>query len=367
MTDIVRRLFMGLAAVSVAFTAWGIPSMATAASPYYKGKTITVLVGTAPGGGLDLHTRLFARHWRKHIPGNPQIIVKSMPGGGGAKVLNFLYERAKPDGQTVVWGPWNAAGVILGSPGLRYVPEKFEFIGAGGVFFVTIVRTDIPPGIKKGSDIVKAQGFKIGGRRADRALDLTGNLALDMIGAKYQFVPGYRGMARINPAIRRNEVQGGNSGMSGYYIFFKDTMIKQGQAIALWYHPTFDLNGNIGPRSKGFPPSMKSFVEVYEEVHGKKPSGHLWEAYKWFSTKVNAMTFTMSAPPGSPKEAVAALRKGHLATTKDPAYVKPLIKRFGAETRWVSLEQGLNVLKTYRNVDPEVLAVFKQMAKKGKK
>ncbi|MCZ6872726.1 MAG: hypothetical protein O7G88_04220 [bacterium] len=55
MKHIVKRLFMGLAVVSVAFAAWGVSSMATAASPFYKGKTITVLVGTAPGGGLDLH------------------------------------------------------------------------------------------------------------------------------------------------------------------------------------------------------------------------------------------------------------------------------------------------------------------------
>ena len=359
----IKQLLLGLIAACVGLAGWTLPANAD----YYTSKTITLISPVPGGSGLDRLTRSFARYWPKHIPGRPKMIVKNMPGGGFAKALNFVYEKARPDGLTLVWSPWKAAGILAGEPGIRFVPEKFVLIGSGQAYYVTLMRADVPPGIKKGADVVKAQTFNVGGRSASVALDVLGNLSMEMIGAKYRFISGYRGMNKINPAFRSNEVQAANSGHIGYHVFFKDTLIKSGEAIALWYHPTFDIDGNIEPRSGAFPPNVKSFVEVYEEVHGKKPSGPMWEAYKWYSMVPAGMSMSVFAPPGTSEEAVADLRKGHLATTKDPAYVKPLIKRFGAETRWVSLEQGLNVLKTYRNVEPEVLAVFKEMAKKGKK
>jgi tripartite-type tricarboxylate transporter receptor subunit TctC len=61
-----------------------------AAAPYYEGKTIRVIVGTSPGGGYDTYTRLIARHFGKHIPGSPSIIVDNMPGAGGTLSANYM-------------------------------------------------------------------------------------------------------------------------------------------------------------------------------------------------------------------------------------------------------------------------------------
>ena len=357
----IKQLLLGLIAACVVLAVWVLPLNAA----YYSGKTITLIVPVPGGSGLDRLARSFAHHWQKHIPGQPKIIAKNMPGAGGAKALNFLYEKARPDGLTLAWGPWNAAGILTGGPGLRYVPEKFELIGSGYAYRVTLMRTDVPPGIKKPADVMKAKTFNVGGRRADRSLDMIGNLAMEMIGANYRFISGYRGMAKINPAFRSNEVQAANSGHIGYHVFFKDTLLKSGEAIALWYHPTFDINGNIEPRSEAFPPNVKSFVEVYEEVHGKKPSGPLWEAYKWYSMVPAGMSMTVFAAPGSPKEAVADLRKGHLATTKDRDYLASETKRLGIPLRFISLGQAQKNFRTYRNVSPQMLEVFKKMAKVG--
>ena len=317
-----------------------------------------------PGGsGLDLMARNFARFFAKNIPGNPKIVPRNMPGGGGVKSLNFLYDKGRPDGLTLNFGPWNAAGVITGRPGIRYDPQKLVFIGANHTPQTTIMRTDFGPGMKSAADIVKVGKFKVAGRSADRSLDLVGNLALDLIGAEYLYIPGFRGMAKINPAIRRNEVQAGHSGYVGYNRFFKDTLIKQGKALALWYQSDFDAEGN--PVNNPTVTDFKSFHEVFKEVHGRLPSGPKWEAYKWYRTVEAQMTLTVFAAKGTPKAAVEALRKGYYATARDPEFLESSFKLIGIALTFTPLETGLRVLKTFKNVSPELMAVFKEMGEKG--
>lgn len=334
-----------------------------AAAQYFKGKTVTVIAPVPGGSGLDRMIRSFAHHWKNHIPGKPNVIVRNMPGAGGAQPLNFVYEIAKPDGLTLTWGPWNAAGILAGSPGLRYKPEEFAVVGTGHAYYMTLIRTDVAPGLKKPADIVKAKKFNVGGRRADRSLDLLGNLTMEMMGVKYRFVGGYRGMAKINPAMRANEVQAANSGHIGYHVFFKDNMIREGKAMVLWTHPGFDAAGN--PIANKAFPGIPTFHEVYQEVHGKLPSGPLWDAYKWYSSTISSTTMMVFAAPGTPKAVLADLRKGHAATTKDEVYLAGERKRMGVPIKFLSAEYGENVVKSFRYVDPKILKVLKKMSKVG--
>lgn len=354
-----RTFTTALVAAGLGLTLLAVPADAQ----YYKGKTINFLIPVPGGSGLDLIARNFVQHFAKHIPGNPKIVPRNMPGGGGVKSLNFLYDKGRPDGLTLNLGPWNAAGVISGRPGIRYDPQKLEFVGASHMPQTTIIRTDAGSGLKSSADILKAGRFRVAGRSADRALDLVGNLALDLIGANYLYIPGYRGMAKINPAIRSKEVHAGHSGYVGYSRFFKDSLIKDGKALALWYHSDFDAKGN--PINNPTVTDFKSFHDVYKEVHGKLPSGPKWDAYKWYRTVTAQMTLTVFAAKGSPKEAVEALRKGYYATADDPEYRKSSAKLTGVDITFTPLETGLRVLRDFKNVSPELKAVFKEMGQKG--
>src|SRR3977135_4385865 len=109
----------------------------------YRGKTLTVIVGLEVGGTSDTFARTFATYLRQHIPGNPNIIVQNMPGGAGILATNFLFEKAKPDGLTVLWGPWDPLAQALGNQGMRARYEKFEFIGGTGDTRVNYARTDV--------------------------------------------------------------------------------------------------------------------------------------------------------------------------------------------------------------------------------
>ena len=106
------------------------------AAPYYEGKTIRIIVGTSPGGGYDTYTRVLARHFGKHIPGNPTIIVDNMPGAGGLVSANYLFRVAKPDGLTIghfVGGQFLQQ--LLGRPGIEFDALTFEYVGAGAGLF----------------------------------------------------------------------------------------------------------------------------------------------------------------------------------------------------------------------------------------
>jgi len=80
---------------------WPISAGQAQTEPFFKGKTIKVIVGFPPGGAVDLWARFIAQHIGKHIPGNPDLIVQNMPGGGSVIAANQLYNMAKPDGLTV--------------------------------------------------------------------------------------------------------------------------------------------------------------------------------------------------------------------------------------------------------------------------
>lgn len=354
-----RNITMALVAAGVGLTMLAAP----AGAQYYKGKTINFLIPVPGGSGLDLIARNFIQHLAKHIAGNPKIVPRNMPGGGGVKSLNFLYDKGRPDGLTVNLGPWNAAGVISGRPGIRYDPQQLEFIGASHMPQTTIIRTDFGSGMKTSADIIKAGRFKVAGRSADRSLDLVGNLALDLIGANYLYIPGYRGMAKINPAIRSQEVHAGHSGYVGYNRFFRDSLIKDGKALALWYQSDFDADGN--PVNNPSVTEFKSFHDVYKEVHGKLPSGPKWDAYRWYRTVTAQMNLTVFAAKGSPKAAVDALRKAYYATADDPAYRQSSKKLTGVKITFTPLATGLQVIKTFKNVSPEMKAVFTEMGQKG--
>ena len=356
---------LSVACASVALAISVGASTSQAAEAFYKGKTITVLVGLSAGGGTDRGARAFTRFMGKHIPGNPGIIVKNMTGAGGQKALNFLYEKSRRDGLTLFFGAWNAPGALIGLPGVRSDPAKLEMVGSGGGTYLSIIRTNVAPGIKASKDIAKTNGFIMGGIRPTVVLDMLSRMSFDIMGVKYRYVPGYRGQAKLNPAIQSNEIQAVTTGYQGYRLFYKDTLLKNGKAIVAWHHPPYDGKGN--QMVSGSIAGAKSFLDVYQEIHGKKPSGTLWDAYRWTTTIIGASTQSLIAPPGTSKQALADLRKAHVATRNDPDFKAAWAKQFGIQLSWLKPGEDQRILKTYKNVKPEIVGLLKKYLKKVKR
>lgn len=125
---IVTAVSVGLAA-SAAWTA------ASAQQPFYQGKQITMVVGSAPSGGYDLYARMLARHWPQFIPGNPNVVVQNMDGAGSLVATNYLANTAPRDG-TTIGGVQNHMGFepLLGMTGprenVRFKAQELNWIGS---------------------------------------------------------------------------------------------------------------------------------------------------------------------------------------------------------------------------------------------
>ena len=107
------------------------PDRALAQAPFYQGKTITIVAGTAPGGIGDNRVKAVNPFLRKYIPGNPAIVVAYMDGGGGRQVGNHMYNNARPDGLTI--GAFSSSSVglnLLRESGVLYDIDKFIYLGS---------------------------------------------------------------------------------------------------------------------------------------------------------------------------------------------------------------------------------------------
>jgi tripartite-type tricarboxylate transporter receptor subunit TctC len=102
-----------------------------AQTPFYQRKTITLVVGTTAGSTYDAYARFIARHWGKHIPGNPDFIVQNMPGAGSLIAANYLYGVAKPDGLTIASIiPALYFNQLAGRKEVQFDYSKFNWIGS---------------------------------------------------------------------------------------------------------------------------------------------------------------------------------------------------------------------------------------------
>src|SRR5574341_311197 len=144
-----------------------VAPMQAAERPFYQGRNITFLINFSAGGPTDIEGRIVARHLAKYIPGNPVVVVQNMSGAGGVTGMNFLGEVAKPDGLTMGYftGPYTHQ--MMRTPTLRVDFNKVPFIASVGSVTVCYIRADVSPGIKKPTDIAKAERFKAGGLSFD--------------------------------------------------------------------------------------------------------------------------------------------------------------------------------------------------------
>lgn len=360
------RNFGKLVAVSAAVFAAAAPQTA-AAKEYYAGKTITVLVGFSAGGGTDTAARILTKHYAKYVPGNPKMQVKNMPGAGSIKAHNFVYERAKPDGLTILYTPVQFSAQLFRSKGVRFEYKKYSLIASlKGSPFVMFARTDsVAGGLKNPADFINAKNVRFAGIRPTVTLDMLGRTSLDLLGIKYIYIPGYRGAAKVRPAIRSNEANAAVHGLVGWRSGVEPTMAKEGIVKALWYYPLKNERGQFV--KSPLVPEMKTFLEVYREIKGKDPSGPYWDALKLVLDLRGVMTNLFLGPPGMNKEAVAALSVGFRKMIKDPAAIAQQKKSIGFAYSGVPLETARSFIANLNKTDPKVIEFWKGYIKKASK
>ncbi len=360
-----RKMIFGI--TTAALLASGFTHEASAQSGnYYQGKTLTILVGLEAGGTSDLFARSFSQYLRKYIPGSPNIIVQNMPGGAGLVATNFLAERAKNDGMTILWGPWDPlAQAIGGAGGYRVRYEKLEYLGGTGDVRVNYARTDsVPGGMKKAADIVKAELITTGETNATAISGLMARLALDTLGVKNRLILGYRGGADVFLGLQRSELQFHNTSITTFRSR-SAAFVKSGEGIGINYYVPVDEAGNY-ERNKAIT-EMPAFPDLYKEIYGKMPSGPTWDALNWLTNQVGELTFIAFAPPETPAPVVSILREAYEKASLDKDFTAETVKQFGLPYSFVGPDRGAAILKSLANVSPQVLDTLKKTIESGQR
>jgi len=353
-----------LAAALAFCTAVASASQGQAQAPFYKGKQLTLLVNFGAGSATDIDARVFARHFIKHIDGAPQLIVQNMAGGGGANGTMFLGEVAPKDGTVVGFLTATAWNFAAEPERFRVDFKTYEHVGYTGGTAVYYMRKDVPPGIAKPTDIVKAKGLVSGGVNARTGRDISIRLTLDILGVPFRHVTGYGSGERARLALQRQEIHLYADTTPGYRGAVEGTLVKDGTVIPLWYDPHYD--GKTFGRSKqveGLP--IRAYHEVYQEIFGKMPSGQLWDTYLALITLNGAMQRILSLPPGAPPAAVAALRAALQRLNNDKEFHADATKVLGFIPEYYA---GADVGPQIRNaltVKPEIRKFVAEYIPKG--
>ena len=186
--------------------AWN--SSIQAQTPFYQGKTISLVVGTSAGGLYDRYARLIAEPWSKHIPGNPTIVVQNMPGAGSLIAANHVYGVAKPDGLTILSiVPAIYFNQLAGRQEVRFDWLKFNWIGSvDRSDNLLYMRTDAP--FRTIHDVRRAiQPPKCSATGTGTVGHYTPTLLNQTIGTKFELVLGYPGAPEMDLAVEKNETQ----------------------------------------------------------------------------------------------------------------------------------------------------------------
>jgi tripartite-type tricarboxylate transporter receptor subunit TctC len=274
---------------------------ADAIEDFYRGKTITMIISTGEGDGQDKTARIIGRHWTNHIPGNPTIVPKNMPGAGNLRATNFLYGQAPKDGTTLAAIiPSFVLQQMLGGSGVMYDAARFNWIGSSNASNPTIY-TWHTAGVKTLADATRKEVL-MGGTGAGSNSVLYPTLFNTIMGTRFKVIMGYRNTGQVNLAIERGEVQG-RAGETFNVLMANEPHWVREKSI--------DILVQIGrDKEKGF-----EQVPLATEFAKDQASRDMLQVF----SDVIALGRPYLAPPDVQGERVVALRNSFDAAMKDPA------------------------------------------------
>ena len=327
--------------------AWN--SILHAQTPFYQGKTITLIAGTSAGSQYDAHARLIAQHWGKHIPGNPDFVVQNMAGAGSLIAANHLYNVAKPDGLTITSIiPAIYFNQLAGRKEVRFDYPKFNWIGSVDRSDNLIyIRSDTP--FKTIYDVRRAtQGPKCSATGTGTIGHYMPKLLNETIGTKFDIVLGYPGGPEMDLAVEKNETQ---------CRAFTHAAWFSGEPYRTWQTTGFAhvLIQTGRKRDERLPqvPTLNELMDEFKtEEAGRRlasvvlASGELGRPYL--------------LPPGIPAERLKILREAFTKLMADPGFLAD-VKRRNLEVEPSTGEELEKLAKEVMAQPPEIIERMKKL------
>jgi tripartite-type tricarboxylate transporter receptor subunit TctC len=325
----------GVAVAAVlAFTA-----SSAAAQDFFAGKTIDLMVGAPPGGGYDIYGRIVARHLGRHIPGNPNIVPKNMPGAGSARAAGFIAKIAPKDG-TVIANimPGAVIGPLL-DPKTEKLFDPTEVQYLGNVNNGTRVCISSTQSKVKTFDDARNIKSAFGGVSTNDSTRDYGYMHKKTSGAVWNMVTGYNGTADLALAVERNEIDG-FCGFDWASLKSQRPNWVKDKLVNILLQDSIEPNDEL--TKLGVP---HVFRYVTSDTNRKVVELIL-------SQQVFHRSFI--APPGTAPAALAILRKAFDATMKDPQFLAEADK-LRIDVAPLSGERVQEVVRTLYASPPDVV------------
>ena len=321
-----------------------IAGSAGAQTPYYAGKTITIVRGGGPGGSGEFQSRALMPYLKKYIPGSPTIMMEFVDGASGRKGANYMY-TAKPDGLKIGSAGAMIPGPILGLSGSNYDIDKFIYIGStetGNPYVFFTRKTAAFDSLDK---VRNARGIRIGAHSVGHSVYVTARMFAHFLDFKEpKFVVGFND-PEMDVALNNGELDGRTSGNI-------DSVMKDLGAGVQFHATISNPKGRYDSRLPGL-----ADIDTFAKNDKERNVVNLLRAFQ-------VPRWPHHLSPGTPPELVKILREAMAKTFKDPGFQQDFKKLMGREPTPLTGEEVEQAIRDLPR-DPEVIALYKKLAEAG--
>ncbi len=292
-----KPVFMARWALAAALAA-GTAVPATAQDSFFRGKTVTLVVGFGTGGGYDTYARLLARHYGGNLPGKPNMIVQNMPGASGIKSGNYIYKVAPRDGSVIsLFNKSMPTYEVLERSGVRFKSKELAWLGSIESANATMIIM-ASSGIKTMADAGKREVI-LGAVSSSGSMAFYPAMTNRLLGTRFKIISGYRGSRGVTMAMERGEVEGVGSPPWTSWLSTRPDWVRDGKINVL---------AQLGLKKD---PSIPGplLTDLVKDQKSRK-------IVELVSTDI-AIGRPVVAPPGLPAARINTLRRSFDATMND--------------------------------------------------
>jgi tripartite-type tricarboxylate transporter receptor subunit TctC len=330
-----------LAAVMIAGSA-PVPGSAQTAADFYKGKNLDLYIGYSAGGGYDVYARALARYLGRHLPGNPTVVPKNMPGAGSLVLANWLYNVAPKDGTAIgMIGRGTGFDPLLGSTKAQFNAAKFNWLGSMNDE-VSVCVAWHTSGMNTLEQVTQKE-LTVGGTGPAADTDQFPRVLNATLGTRFKIIPGYPGGNDIDLAMERGEVMGRcgwswSSVIATHQSWIDDRKINVLVQLSLGRHPGLPTVPLIMDLARS-----DEQRQMFKLVFARQPMGR-----------------PFLAPPNLPAERVAVLRAAFMAALTDQEFLAEAAK-MKLEINPVSGEAVQAIVQEVYQTPKEIAAAVAKM------
>ncbi|OUU78518.1 MAG: hypothetical protein CBC38_07365 [Gammaproteobacteria bacterium TMED78] len=303
---------------------------------FFQGKTITILVGSGPGGVTDTSARIIGRYLEKYIDGSPTIIVKNMPGGGSVTMSNHIFRSAPKDGLVLGYSLPAVLSVQLMEPNrAKYDGNQLNWIGSiikstNAISIKDSEYNNIEQLMRNGSLTIGATG------RASPTYQLTA-MSKALLGLDINIITGYEGSSDITLAMDRGEVDGQGTAMD-YWSIARPEWLDNGTLTHLVH---------IGPRDNIRSPDSPHLKDLVSSTRDK-------QLVDFLEIGIN-LGWPLFAPPGVPEDRLVVIRNAFANLSEDQEMQQAIFSTMGAKINYTSASELTEYTKIALNTEQSII------------